>query len=302
MTPLTATQPSHCSPSCSKGTLSIRANSGLGDSIYLQSVARWFVEQGHHVEACSAWPDVFRPLGDRVTVSAFRRHPVDRLAAYTLRKGNRSTTQFQDCCIQAGAPRDTPLRLDWTPANWDLVRRIKALAPVVIVPVARAPFDRKDGFGAELLPDCSVIDRAIWLLRDLGVRIVQVGKGKPLFRFTGIDLDLAGETSVSDLIDVAWSADGVLGYVSFMVPLAESLDKPGLFVWSRLGLNSTRDFIAQITPKKILTHGKTVRAVIDDCTDDELDAAVAALRGQIGREAPVHRQAGGDRRIRPERS
>jgi len=275
---------------------SIRCGSGLGDSLYLQAAVRHLVERGRALEVCSDWPDVFRPLAGRVTLSPFRRE-VDIRAHYAMRKRITTTDQFQDVCIAAGITEPVDFRLDWVPQNERLIDRVRGdgTRPVVLVLLPRRPMDRKDGFGDRLLPNCEVIGRAIEILRP-HARIVQVGKGDALYRFGEIDLDLSNATSVADMIDAAWAADGLLGYVSFFVPLAESLLKPALFVWSRRGLESSTDFIAQITPSKIL-HRATSRAVIDNCTDQQLAEAVNEFRRQIGGAQPLRGQAGGDRRV-----
>lgn len=248
---------------------------GLGDSLYLQSVARHLVRQGHRLEVCSKWPDVFRPLGDRVRVVPFRRDRIDRLAHYSMRK-DKPTDQFVDCCIQAGIVEPVDLRLDWVPVNMGLIERVRSHGkPVVLVQLPREPMDRKDGYGSELLPDCRVIQKAIDALRGRAL-IVQVGSGAPLYRFEGIDIDFAGMTSVSDLIDLAYACDAMLGYVSFFVPLAESFGKPALFVWSRRGLSSRTDYIRTITPQKIL-HRASSRHVFDDCSAEAVEAAARAL-------------------------
>jgi hypothetical protein len=57
--------------------------------------------------------------------------------------------------------------------------------------------------------------------------------------------------------------DGVLGYCSFILAAAESLNKPCLMVWSRKGLESKDLYIRQITPQKIIEH-ETTKFIIDD--------------------------------------
>lgn len=279
---------------------SIRCGSGLGDSLYLQAAVRHLVRRGLPMEVCSNWPDVFWPLGDKVKVSPFRR-PVDINAHYAPRKHVPHTTQFQDICIRAGARGTPELKLDWTPRNFPLVEQIKAMSPVLVVHVPRRPFDRKDGFGTELLPDCGRIQQGIDRAKARGCKIVQVGKGDALYQFGGIDLDLNNRTSVSDLIDIAYAADGLLGYVSFFVPLAESLDKPALFVWSRRGAESATEFVRQITPKKIL-HKPSSRAVFDDCHEVEIFRAVDELSRQSGSRPQVQGQESSDCRVRAGRS
>lgn len=269
--------------------ISIRAGNGLGDALYLQSVVRHLVEKGENVEVCTAWPDVFLPLKGRIQVSEFRRERINRLAHYTNRKMIAGTDQFKDSCLAAGIMEPVDLRLDWSVQNLDLVQRVSCThRPVIAVQLPRAPMNRSDGFGSSLLPNCNVIQRAIDRIGKRAV-FVQIGSGEPLFSFRGIDLDLANQTSVTDLIDVGCAADGFLGYVSYIVPLAESLNKPALLIWSRKGLESQeprRDFIRAITPRKIL-HRETSRAIIDDCSEVEFAGAVNAFCEQIRRPGTI---------------
>ncbi len=242
---------------------SIRCGRGLGDSLYLQSVVRHLVARdGRPMRVLSDYPDVFLPLRDAVEVAPFGR-VVDITAHYVMRKGIAGTTQFEDCCIRAGIEGPAELRLDWTPQNPGLIDKVRAGGrPVLVVQLPRSPMGRVDGFGKYLLPDCRAIQRLIDSLRPRH-KVVQIGAGSPLFRFEGIDLDLANRTTVAEMIDVASAADMCLGYVSFLVPLAESLGKPALFVWSRRGLRDPLPFIRQITPAKVL-HKPSSSFVMDD--------------------------------------
>lgn len=256
---------------------SIRGGRGIGDSLYVQAIARHLINRdGNKLKVCSDWPDIFRPLGNMAKVVPFTRLGIDILAHYSLRKKHKETTQFKDCCLQAGINEPVDLKLDWTPHDLDLIASLGD-KPIVLVQMPRNPMGRTDGFGKELMPDCRVIQKIINHVKGRAT-IVQIGAGAPLFRFEGIDIDLANKTSLRDLLDVASVADGFLGYCSFIVPLAESFDKPGLFVWSRKGLNVNQPYIKAITPQKILEKA-TSTFLIDDCTDDEIrQAAEVFLR------------------------
>lgn len=267
----------------SKQALAIRGGSGLGDAIYVQSVARYFVERGHKIEVCCDWPDVFRPLGSRITLSPFRRERISNCAHYAYRRERKDTTQFEDCCICAGIREKVDLRLGWQQVRKYLPQILKAKSygrPIVLVQLPRAPFGRADGYGLELLPDCNVIQKAIDLLHGDAL-VVQVGNGKPRFAFERIDVDLVERTSVRDLLDVANIADGFIGYCSFFVPLSESVKKPGFFVWSRAGLASKHALVRTIQPDKIFTRPHTAAAIFDDCSNSELEIAVLAFRDKI---------------------
>lgn len=257
----------------------IRGGSGLGDSLYVQAIARYLVGQGERLEVCSDWPDVFRPLRSAVTVSPFRRREIDRLAHYAGRRAIAGTTQFEDCCLSAGVPRTTALQLDWQIDEELRLHRLIDRPAIIAVQLPRAPMGRTDGYGRDLLPDCGVLQRIIYrLVRDAA--IIQVGAGEPLYHFTGVDLDFANCTTVPELLDIAAQVDGFVGYPSFVIPLAESLGKPALIVWSRAGLRSAREPVRQMTPQKLL-HGPLSRFVIDDCSPSALEAATDAFFAEI---------------------
>lgn len=263
-------------------TLSMRAGAGLGDAIYLQSVARHFSQKGMNVEVCTFYPDVFRPLHG-VKVSRFRRDGIKKVAHYSGRRGVIGTDQFQDCCISAGIREPVDFRLDWVPRNPHLVGNIRGLAkgrPIVFVQLPRNPMGRIDKYGDELLPDCSVIQSAINMIGDRAFK-VQVGKGQPRYVFRGLDMNLANKTTVSDLLDIGAISDGFLGYCSFMIPLAESQRKPALLVWSRRGLNSHHELVRRITPVKIFHRPELMHYVIDDCSNEQLTGAVNGFLEQV---------------------
>lgn len=255
------------------GVKSIRAGKGLGDSLYLQAVARHLVQKGQRLSVCSNWPEVFKRLD--VKVEPFRRN-ADINAHYTLRKA-QSTNQFQDCCIQAGIREPVDFRIDW-PKGPSLLDGLRG--PVVCVLLYRLPMDRADGFAADLLPDFGQMQRMIDALKGRAT-VVQIGSGKPLREYSGIDLDLANKTSVSQLLDLSVKADAFLGYCSFLVPLAESFDKPAMFLWSRKGLKSRTPYIRQITPKKILSKGTSLYALDDDPNPERaVEILLSAVRNR----------------------
>lgn len=255
--------------------MAIRGGNGLGDAIYVQSIARHLLKKGNAVEVCTRWPDVFSQLDGAVRTSPFRRDRITHLAHYTARKGMAGTSQFQDCCYQAGIHEPVQLCLGWRITEPDLAARVRGdgLRPVIGVSVPRTPMGRTDGFGKEVLPDCRVIQKVIDAMGHRA-RFVQVGGGHPLFRFGGIDLDLVNKTTVPQLFDVASACDGFLGYCSFLVPLAEALDRPSLWIWSRRGLTCSTAYVRRIAPQKVL-HSVKSQHIVDDATQKNIEAAAA---------------------------
>jgi hypothetical protein len=244
----------------------IRSGRGLGDSIYLASIVRHIGPEKLHV--FSDYPELFG--GAKVSPHARKASIV---AHYVSRKGITQTDQFQDMCISAGLKKACELRLDWKTSQQTIDDMIGPTdRPILCVQLPRSPMGRTDGFGASLLPDCRAIQRAINMVRGRAL-VVQIGAGDPLFKFSGIDIDLANKTNISQLLDIASVSSAFLGYVSFVIPLAESFNKPALIIWSKKGMRSSDPFIARITPKKII-HKPIICAAIDDCKDDELESRV----------------------------
>lgn len=256
----------------------IRCGRGLGDSIYLESVCRHLIEKnGEPLRVYSDWPDVFRPLGDKAKVVPFGRTGIDILAHYATRKSAKGTTQFQDCCINAGIREPVELRLDWVANQSATVDRLLSFGkPILCIGLPRSPMGRTDGFGKELLPRGEVTQKIIDRIHDR-FTTVQVGAGTPLFKYRGIDVDLANRTTVAEMLDVCHAAAGFIGYVSFVLPVAESMRKPALMVWSRAGLNDRQEYVRQITPEKVIEHKQDTMVVMDDAQDFEIEGKANAF-------------------------
>lgn len=260
-----------------RGMKSIRGGKGLGDALYVQAVARHLLPKLGKLRIATPWPEVFEPLNGSVECIPFTRAGIDIVAHYSVHRYSQRS-QWQDVCHSAGIREPVDLRIDWTPST-GAGRTLRAIAgnrKLLLVQMPRAPMDRKDGFGRELLPDCATIQKLINKARARGACIVQVGAGRCLHQFHGIDVDMANKTSVAELMDIALVADGFIGFVSFAVPLAESMNKRALFVWSRAGLRASNPVVRTITPTKILEK-QTSRYVLDDATEQNLEHELDAL-------------------------
>jgi hypothetical protein len=200
----------------------IRAGRGLGDSIYLASIVRAFGERGKSLSVFSDYPDVFKFTPGAAQVVPFRRVGCDLVCHYVGGKADKRTTQFADmvACVREHL-RETPvpLKLAWKPEPSPVLAECAIGLPVVLVQMPRPPMNRADGFGAELMPQFPAMQRVVSRLAERA-HVVQIGAGDPLYRFEGLGLDMANRTTVSQLIDLAHHADGLVGFPSFVVPLA----------------------------------------------------------------------------------
>ena len=244
----------------------IRGGSGLGDSLYVQTIARHLVKQGKEVEVCSNWPEIFSQMD--VKVSEFTRQNIDKICHYNRRKPE-PTSQFEDCCIDAGVT-GVEYTLDWEiQGQWDFPK------PVLLVYMPRTPMDRKDNYGKELFPDCDVLNDIIRVIKP-HFYTIQVGKGNPLYKLDNIDLDLVNKTSVTDLLDLAKLSSRLIGQISGMIPLAESFDKKCLALFSFKGLSCPDQRISSLLPRK-LCHKETSLHVVDNWTPKQIEDVLATF-------------------------
>lgn len=270
----------------SAGLPEIRGGQGLGDSLYVQSVARYYLMNGRPLAVRSAHPDVFRPLG--LPVIPFSRDRGAIVAHYVQRKGEPGTSQWQDVCISAGIPRETEMRLDWkllNPANADYFLGVRR--PVIAVLLPRHGMNRNDGFANELLPNWKTLDQLI----QCDAYKVQIGQGDALYKFHGIDLNLANKTSIGDMLDIASMVDGFVGWCSFMLPLAESLQKPFFSLWSARGMKSRNGFISTLTPQKVIHRKDLAYNAIDDEPIDRIKKRFDDFLREVARRACFERKA-----------
>jgi hypothetical protein len=253
----------------------IRAGRGLGDAIYLQSVVRHLVNKGQKLTVATDWTDVFLPLKDKIEFIPFTRQNIKIIAHYSARKSFKDTTQFRDCCLQAGITEKAELKIDWKPLNSFLIDSLRVSKPLLVIALPRAPMGRTDAFAIDLLPKRDVYQYLIDKLRDK-YNILQIGAGKPVYTLDNIDIDLTNDTKVTDLFDIASVADAFVGYCSYLIPLAESFNKKGLYIWGNKGLKSSEQFINTITPTKILEH-KNSHFLVDNWELERMDDAINAF-------------------------
>lgn len=254
----------------------LRGPSGLGDSVYLRPIVEHLVRRGEKLRVLSDYPDVFRGVDAEVTPFLRLQKP-DVMAHYVGGKSSTTTTQFEDMCISAKIVEKIPFRFDWSVSNAaliDLIADFAAGRKVVVVHGGRTPMGRKDGFGAELLPQKPAFDAVLAALE--GCFTVRVG-GDTKYPLK-VDLDLQGKTTVRDLLDIFKACDAAVVQCSFAVPMAEAFGKPLLAVWAAAGLKAKHSYVKAITPKKIFQNASS-RHVFDDWPAEKIRESALAFRG-----------------------
>lgn len=252
----------------------VRGGNGLGDAIYVRAIVEHLLRASEEVTVCTSYPEVF--YGLPVKLEPFDRFNISVLAHYTAGKHRPGTNQWQDICLSAGV--ETQLHFAWSVKNEKLIESLRSQAvgrKLVLVSGGRVPMNRTDGFGIELLPERQAFIEALIALDDCFY--VQVGKAEQLYALP-TNLDLNGRTSVTDILDLGVSCDGLIGQCSFVIPLAEVFDKPLLIVWAALGMSPARHrYISSITPMKVLSKPSS-KFVMDDWPVEQIREEAIAFR------------------------
>lgn len=272
----------------------MRGGSGFGDALYLRPIVMHIAAAGKlGLEIATDFPSIFKDI-QNVRTAERSKENIQIIAHYMNRKHVQGTSQFEDMCIYASKnpylreagidPMKVAYDLKWKVRNPGLVEEVLEKAgtkPVLFVPLPRLPMNRRDGFGDELSPVWRVCQHVV---DDVGGRFfkVMMGKGAPLYHMKGVDLDLSNKTSYTDVIDVATVCSAFLGFgSSFVIPLAESLMRPALHIWSARGLRSKNPFLTKLTPQKVLHAGRS-GWVIDEWPIQKVqDRAKAYLKEKV---------------------
>lgn len=233
---------------------------GLGDAIYIRAIALHLIDAGKEVAVSTHWPDVFsgipvavKPLSDAAVQVGFSlRHPLDD-GIYSEFAG---MNQFDIWCRRAGIAEPVRFDLRWEVRNCDLAERIRRKAAGRKVLVYQ-PRKRRN----ELGPDHKAF--YAWV-RDRS-DCYRVRVGHPVYVEAAVsdcEMDLVGQTGVTDLLDVAAAADLFFGDLCYLGIIADALAKPSVCMFSREGM--ARPEWRHLTAQRLFKNPQLVTVVYDE--------------------------------------
>ncbi len=243
----------------------IAAPKGLGDSVYVRACVLHWLSLGQRMAVYTYWPEVFRDLESVRVISP--EGVVDftgfRQVRYVLRD-HTTGDQFTMAREAAGIDAPIALRLDWNVWNHALVRSVKRQAngrPILLYQTAK----KANNAEQELLrPRPDVFNR---FLRKRGAAYFRVRIGHPDHLQENADaqsdLDLVGQTSVGDVFDLGMIADHFYSESSYLLIMAEAMDKPFTCMLTRRGLRSGYERVHNVKPERIF-HKQHLATVIYD--------------------------------------
>ena len=239
--------------------LYIRGESGLGDSIYLYPIVKSYLDNvTEPIAVYSNYPKVFEDLKCVVLPFSKKRDDETQIFSYLPHKTNSETTIIED--ITSSCAYDINFNKDHSIKNHNLVKKIlkhkKNNKKICLIRYVEPRHNRK---GIDNL-DCdpTIINKFI---SEFKKEYYFVGIGKSNCHNIRCDIDLMGQTSVSDLFDLVFISDLVIAQVGYTVPLCELLHKNNIAIFPKKW-QTANPFLKTITPNKIC--GEYTSHVYDD--------------------------------------
>lgn len=231
--------------------VAIRGAAGFGDSVYLLPIVEWLAKKydnPSNVTICSKHPDIFKHLG--VTTEPFRRTNINVCATYAHNR-HSPRNQYDDILKYGNLPH-IEFKIDWKVTNTELLDKIKEEAngrKICVLPSATRPFNNDENKFADVMPDNRVLQILLDRYKE-ELFIIKVGQGDQLYEYKNIDLDLHGQTSCTDILDIGTIADILLGQPSYLVPIAQIFKKRLFCILSRKMINSKNPTLRMLKPHK----------------------------------------------------
>lgn len=244
----------------------IKGERGLGDSIYLYPIVKAFLDNHNTgIVVHSNYPEVFSDLN--CPVVPFLSDIEDqetKLFSYLPYKSNENTSLIED--ITSLCPYEISFNKTHRIKNHNLIKNIllnkKNSQKICIVRYIEPRHNRNTIDNLDCSP--SLINKFI---SEYSKTYYFIGIGQSNYYNIKCDMDLMNRTSISDLFDLAFISNLVIGQAGYTVPLCEILHRYNIAIFPSVWKNS-HSFLKTITPKKIC--GPHTGFVYDDDTIDNI--------------------------------
>jgi len=226
----------------------IRGASGLGDSIYLYPVAKYFLDHNYKVSVASKYPELFDTLDITVRKNYKDFDKINVKCNYCRRKKDLNTSQFEDTVILAEIREKIKLEIDFDRSKSNIIASSGITQPYVITSglysVDIPPYVK---------PACNYtfFNSFIQKIRH-NYKVVVIGDVSNVAP-DPVDYDLRGKTNIYDLLSLVDQSSFVFSQCGFLLPMGEALNKVVFSVLPHEIRTSSNWFVKSITPKKVCT-------------------------------------------------
>lgn len=218
-----------------------------------------------NVRVFTFWPDAFCGLAVKITVADQYTENDDlhhaKACLHCRVPAILAMSQFENACHQAGV-LGANLTLGWEIANAALVEKVMTAAAGRKILLFQPPKIPKHGEHAQLEPNGKAFRRMVEDHADY----FRVMVGHPRFVHNSAlpcELDLFGQTTVTDLFDLATICDRSVSEAACYLPiLAQAANKPFTCMFASRGFRSLEKRVSGITPN--IFHKKSLATVVFD--------------------------------------
>jgi hypothetical protein len=238
----------------------LRGARGLGDSVYMYPVLKYYLEHGQTVEILTNYSEIYSPLKKLgLIISDRNSKQPDRECRYAPRYPNQSTTTYQDTLFFAGINEKIPLKIEYECKRHFEFKTNKKIC------VIRAPVFPMNGRpeGYRLIPRLTSYQTIIDAFSDQCYFVLAGNRSAFKFDLKGINEDLTGQLGISDLLRLIDQSEIVLTQSAFFHPFSEALGRRAFLLFAEEGMITPYKFHHYITPKKIINRNDIVGYAID---------------------------------------
>lgn len=243
--------------------LALKSPKGLGDALYLRAIALHMLERGQSPVIHTLWPDAFSDLPITVKPISEEERSIQG-AFYCLHcriPEPRAMDQFEMCCAQAGLVDPVDFKMGWKVRDTPLTREIKRIGKPILV--YQPPKHAKNEEQELVSPRREAFNA---FLDDSKYFRVRIGSPKHVDAKCDapFDLDLVGKTSIHDAFDIGALGDVFFGEPSFLLVMAEAMDKPVTCMFTRRAQNSGHWRACNATAERIFHKRHLITTVYDE--------------------------------------
>lgn len=247
--------------------IKINAPRGLGDAIHVRAIVVHLLKRNETIEVITKWEDVFADLP--IKVLPYSKWTEDEDLAHATAclfcqvPFVKALSQFQNACLQAGIIETVPLDIAWKVKNRSLLNKIRSSTAKPIL-IYQAPKIPKNNEMRQWTPRIEAFQDFIEK-HDDHYRILVGHKDftidNPNLPF---ELSLIGETSVTDVIDLATISDLIFCEPSYLGILAQAFNKNLVCMFSARAARSNLKRVRGVTPERIFHKKENATAIYDE--------------------------------------
>jgi hypothetical protein len=238
----------------------IRGARGLGDSVYVYPIAKYFIDKGKDVAVMTNYPVMYETLKCKCIGRAEGKPDID--CRYGPRYPIQTTNMWEDTLIMAGLEKENiEFKIEYKmPKHPPIFPNYKKHC---VIKTPCYPTSKPNKVLEFLIPSMSIYQNIINEFKDqcwftlLGHNN---GYNHGLYNY---DVNHSLKNDLHEIMCFIDRSDIVLCQSSYFVSMAEGLNKKVLIAFAQKGLDSPKSYYRWSTPAKVKTKPDTTDCFVD---------------------------------------